>query len=469
MKNKGLLIIGAATVIAVGYLGYDIWTEKKEATQKQSESVLLSWNQDSIDTISIVHLQGARSIELVRSTDSRDWSLMKPVNDLTNPVSVKEFIDGLLTEKSLQKLSSVDEKSLGLDQPEGYVELDSKSLQSKIRYSISARKNFEGNAYLKKTTYSSSGSEVHEYYLAGASWLAKLQKKALDFRDRRFARQSMAAVDWVHISRGSARTELSKEGKDSLAQWVLLQKKDWIVDQNKVRETIGMLNTNQVLDFVEILPKEAKLVGTLKIKSPEWQGDFYQTLSSEGARQSYLKANGYLMLVNNSDLDRALTISMADWRDKKIPFKFFRSDVAKIKVRSNLGSLEFKRKNQDGLDWSLVSSSDSNITEDKIDQGALRGMLSQLLSLEVDQYLGLQKPSKMTDAIYSVELLKEDGNQIFKVEFANSIQKDPLTKVILGKSSLTPDYFQVSSADFADLKLDGFVKKSDTSEDGNKK
>lgn len=461
--NKGLITLVVATALSVSYLGYDIWAEKKDNQKKETEARLLDGKIEDINKFRLKILSTNLEIEVSRSEGTDGWRLQRPIQDSANEVSVREFLDGILKEKSLSQLLAVDEKSLGFDQPLGEVIIFRNN--EGLKFIIGSQKNFEGNTYIKRVKNSANGSEEVRYFLADASWMAKMQKSVLDFRDRRLARQPMAAVDWLQVQRGGSFTELVR--KDN--QWILSQKPEWSVDQNKVRETLGMLNTNQVLDFVNELPKDAKEIGVLSLKSPEWKGKFFQTLDKNGVRKSYLQASGFTMMINNSDADRALVISMADWRDRKVPFKFNRSDVDKIKLSSQLGRFEFKRKSDDGSEWILVTSSDPSITTDRIDSGVIRGLLSELMVLSVDQFYSMNHPDLVKTPKHEIELISEKNQSLLKLEFSDSVSKDPLTKVVYGKSSLMSEQFQILELDFVDLKLDGFLKKTETSGDENNK
>lgn len=252
MKLKGRTILVLALLVFGGYAIYEYLHDKNIEVKTAEESRILTVNADQVDSIMIE--KGSQHIALKRSVEG--WSLEEPLKDLADNTAVEDFIKNINSEKIIEVANSGSEinwSMYGLDQPLGRVTLKTTS-GAKNTFSISTKKNFEENTFARRD------SELRVLVL-NSVWQNRVNKNAIDFRDRRVLRHRIASVDFFRIKNKDAEFDLSLN--ENL--WQSSGAKKISLDQNKVRDVLQSLVNAKAEEYVDTMPA-LKPLFTLELK-----------------------------------------------------------------------------------------------------------------------------------------------------------------------------------------------------------
>lgn len=238
MKLKGRGILVLALLFLGGFAVYDYFQDQKKEQKATEESRLLTLNFEQIDNFEIQ--KGAKKIAVKRSVNG--WELTEPIQDLADNQAVDDFIKNLVPEKIIdvaREGTDVDWSLYGLDKPQGQVTLKTTMGESNV-FTISERKNFEQNAFARR-------NQEARVLVVNSSWQSRVDKDVMDFRDRRVLRHKIASVDVISLKNEKGLLELQRvDGK-----WKGSSKKEFKLDQNKVRDLLTTIADARVDEFFE--------------------------------------------------------------------------------------------------------------------------------------------------------------------------------------------------------------------------
>lgn len=260
MKLKGRSILVIALILFGGYAIYDYMRDQKKEAQLLSESRLMTVNFDQVETVEIE--KGADKILLKRSVDG--WNVQEPLKDLADNTVVEDLLKNAASESIIEVVKDADGINwalYGLDKPLGKITFVTTAGQ-KDTFEISDKRNFEENVFARRNSES-------RVLLVNSSWQNRIRKTVLDFQDRRVLRHNMAAIDSFHLKNQMGVIALSlKDGK-----WVVPAKKDFVLDQNKVREVLQGIASAKAADFVKtpVPALKSLFVVDLKLADKNWQ------------------------------------------------------------------------------------------------------------------------------------------------------------------------------------------------------
>lgn len=327
MKRQGLILWTAAAIVIGGYAVYD-YTQSEYLEKKKQESAGISAiNKDQVSQFSIQ--TDKLTIEVKKQVDG--WRLLKPTDDNANQQGSKEFLNGIANERYLEIIKEgpgIDWSAYGLDKPAGTIRLQSED-NSVESIAVGSIKNFEGNSYLRV-------NDQNKVILASSTWFAKLDKKVSDFRDQRLMRLPNSQVVRLIFEHEKEKFILTrKEG-----QWLNMDRLQIRIDQNKVREILGMLNNTEGLDFMHqgpIAGQDLKLWDlakpALKLTAETEQGKSWIGLFSSGKDKIYRVATNepaFVMKISPVDSQKFLLADFDSFRDRREAFQFNRDRVKKI-------------------------------------------------------------------------------------------------------------------------------------------
>ena len=287
-----------AVLLVGGYAIFDYYNEEKLEQKKLEAATIIPFKKDQISEVTFV--KEDKMLKLGKDKDS--WKILSPVVDEANPEDVEGFLEEILNEKNIQILSEYRAKDLavfGLDKPFGSIQLKTNSGESKA-WQVGTKKNFQGEWYVKE-----EGSK--SVFTASNMWQNIVDKKVIEFRDKRWFRNSLAGVESIQI-KNSANKEVFTLKKDG-PNWVFADSAN-NVDQNRVREFLSKLNNNKVDEYVaEGKPDSVQLnkwgfnsslfAITLNFKEAKpWIAEF-----TENNKVALLKTNEpfFILKVNNQD------------------------------------------------------------------------------------------------------------------------------------------------------------------------
>ncbi len=250
MKKNAKLGLTGLFVLVGGLAFWDMYKSSSSDKLKSQNSLIISNSIDQIDKVQIVNADG--EILLIRGIDG--WKLFKPLEDLADNNAVEDFLESMKEDRVIETLELnevIDWKNYGLDRPHAIMTLTTSG--GKVNsLQVSGKSNFEDNVYARK-------DNEERVSVVNSIWQSRLEKKAIDFRERRVFRHGLANVDKFQIKyKNETYTFIRKEGN-----WVedFNSKKDSSkkeLDQNKVREMLTEFAEAKGSDILEKLP--AKLV-----------------------------------------------------------------------------------------------------------------------------------------------------------------------------------------------------------------
>lgn len=252
MKLKGRTLLVLALLLFGGYAVYDYMQDKKIEDKKLTDSQLLTVNFEQIDQVTID--RGGQVISLKRSVDG--WDVTSPLHDQADNVVADDFVKNVATEKIIdvaKEGDKIDWSTFGLDKPLAKITFMTTS-GAKNSFEISEKRNFEENAFARR-------DGENRVLIVNSIWQNRARKEVTDFRDRRVLRHKIASIDDFKLKNKSGTLEVAlKDGK-----WIVPNKKDFVLDQNKVREFLQVLVDAKASEFVDKMPA-LKSLFTLNLK-----------------------------------------------------------------------------------------------------------------------------------------------------------------------------------------------------------
>lgn len=365
-----------AVLIVGGYAIFDYYNEEKIEQKKIEAATIVPFKKDQISEVTFVKAE--KTLKLTKDKDS--WKLLSPVVDDANPEDVEGFLEELMNEKNIQILAEDRAKDLavfGLDKPFGSIQLKTNSGETKT-WLVGTKKNFQGEWYVKE-----EGSK--SVFTASNMWQNIVDKKPIEFREKRWFRNSLAGVETIQI-------------KNTLAGEVFGFKKDgpnWVfadsvnkVDQNRVREFLSKLNSNKVDEYVAEGKPDATQIGkwgfnkilfkvTLNFKEANpWVAEF-----SESNKVALLKTNepAFVLKVNNQDWVDLKARTKDSFRDRSEMFRFDSNAITRVDFDSPVKKAHL---NKDNTKWVLLDDVKQIVNQEKVSQ-----LISELSKLEVKEFL----------------------------------------------------------------------------------
>lgn len=266
MKLKGRSLLVLALILFGGFAVYDYFQDKKKEGKTMEESRLLTVNFEQVDSFEIK--KGEHKILLKRSVDG--WELVEPLQDLADNTVADDFVKGAVPERIIEVAkegSDINWSLYGLDKPLGMVTFKTSTGAQNV-FEISERRNFEENVFARR-------DQENRVLVLNSVWQNRVNKTALDFRDRRFLRHKIASVDVLNLKNEKGLLALQRvDGK-----WQLSNKKDITLDQNKVRDLLTVIADAKAAEIFadKTLPVQKKLFTLdLALGDKKWSADVGQ-------------------------------------------------------------------------------------------------------------------------------------------------------------------------------------------------
>lgn len=249
MKLKGRTILVLALLLFGGYAVYDFFQDKKKEEKTMEESRLLTVNFEQVDQFEVQ--KGTQKIVVKRTVDG--WELQEPLKDLADSNVADDFVKGVVPERIIEVAkegSDINWSLYGLDKPLGTITYKT-TAGAQNTFAISEKKNFEENSFLRRDS-------ENRVLVVNSNWQNRVNKTVLDFRDRRFLRHKIASVDSISLKNEKGTVEIQRvDGK-----WEATGKKDFKLDQNKVRDLLSKISDAKAADiysFTDKVPEQKKL------------------------------------------------------------------------------------------------------------------------------------------------------------------------------------------------------------------
>lgn len=434
-KNRGLLVLVGLVILAGGYAYWDHRADLAAAKEKEQKSLVVQLKVDQIQSVRIQSEAG--EVLLERQDDG--WHITKPIQDLAKPTAIDEFVEGLMTEKitgTAIESAQPDLAPFGLDQPKATVELKDNLGKSTI-IAIGRAKNFQGDAYLRI-------DQEPRVVMASSTWFAKAEKKLDDFRDKRFLRFPVANVLKLQIQNLNERFLLStKKGAEGEPdQWFSSAHPDWKLDQNKVREFLRQLNTNEGIEIAIDRPPTSPEMKSWGLAKPflvlsadlkdgkSWTAHF--AAGADKIHRVHTSHPEWTMKISPTDSDRYAKTTEDAFRDRTEAFRFDRTHVKSAEI--TLGNKKYSLKDMEN---------------EKVHK-----FLKTLSEMSLAQFTS---QADYKDLNKEIVLKNMKDEVIFRLQWGIlkkvKIQNEDVS-VFEAKSSLSPNVFTVMEADINDLKLD---------------
>lgn len=464
MRNKGLIVMGSATLIAVGFALYDLQSEKRAEERKLESSKIVRFMPDQVSQVEILSREITETgragggtvlsnkIRLVRGAEG--WRLEEPIQETADQTAARDFVDALATEKSDETLMEgvdIDWKVFGLEEPRGQITVQN-NLGERQTIHVSAKKNYQGDAFLRR-------DQEAKVLLAGADWFAKIEKKAHDFRDKRILRRPLNGVKELIFQ--------SEKGKFTLRQeegrWVAIERKQWKLDQNKVREYLTLLSNPLITDFDKDgspSPDETKSWGFTKPRATvqlafETGDSWKATLARDAEAHNRVWTNepARVARISAADGARLADLRLDTLRDRKEPFDFKRPDVKRIEIAGRGGKtvLELKKDR-----WEASEKADGKIV---VDHDRVTGFLIKVAGLEVAEFEDGKKAAGSLPR--SIRLFGADGALMYELNLGDSFKRKAGgtdRSFVPAKSSLYPEAFLLDDSAVKALNVEEYLE-----------
>jgi len=465
-KNKALIMWGAVAVVAIAAAVFDFQWEKLQTEKKSQTTKVLQMESSQVAAFELtaasfsVNREGTplmtNKVRFEKTPEG--WWIKSPIDERANQDQVLGFLEGVIQERAPEVNltdAEVDWSQFGLEKPLGTIQLFDQSNQS-YRISVGARKNFQGDAYLRR-------GEEQRVLLGTSGWFTRIEKTLFDFRDRRILREASMNIKAVRIVEGKQDTRFVLQG----ATWVTPEKPDWKLDQVKVREILSGLVGDVVTEFKRegiasqselkefgLAPAALQIEVTIEGKEQPWKAE----LSKLESQNHLVRVSEPAMVavVASSDVGKFFGLDIAKLRDLKSPFEFEKGKVAKVEVKHGD---DFFRASKTGESWT--------IEEKSTDQADLKAeLVSQLVEkvqeLEAKEFRGAAEAQKAERVPTEIRLSNDKGETVLELVLGD-LQKrrvgGPSTNLVLARSNLSDEVFTIELEKAQELGINAFLAK----------
>lgn len=452
MKNKGTLILTAVVVVMALYTYFGEYQGKeKEKTREEKQSIILKdVNADQVKLIEINNLQ--QKITLNRDTNG--WGVTSPISDSADSTDIETWLKQLVEEKTTSVAvegADIKWQYFGFDQPVKSITIKTNSDQQ-ITIEVSEKKNFEGNSFIRIPGQ-------NKVMVGTSSWLTYVGKKLFDVRNKKIFRHQISNVQSVHIK--NAKNTIEIQNKD--AKWMATKQPELALDQNAVREHISKISDLKAIEFVAendgVAAAKKKLnLGSsivsvhVKLTDGAWTGQFYEDKS----KAVYVEVidSRVLVKVPNDFLNRAISLSVIELRDYRLPFSAFdKSKVEKFSYETNLKKASLVKKNNS---WELEPADAVNeVQQDKV--SALMDVMKNVMAKEYVKNSAIKKDMSKQKIVF-----KDAADKIyFELQFSESETKKIANEdktIRYAKTNLYSEPFVIEESEFEKLGLNEIIK-----------
>ncbi|RYZ82020.1 MAG: DUF4340 domain-containing protein, partial [Proteobacteria bacterium] len=267
MNKTGGFALFVAILLGITYYT-EFYAVEKEAEKKAVLTRVISDKADHIQQVQVDNSKG----RIVIKRDADGWTLTEPEVAPADNQYVEEFVNALANEQSTEAAvegDKIDWNLYGLATDFAVFTFTSNQGAS-TAISISSKKNFEGNSFLRR-------NQETKVLISGAQWQAKSQLGFTDFKDKRLYRGKIGAIDSITVK--GAKADVHVVLKDSL--WLSPEQPAIKLNQNRVREILTSLNQIQATDYVnkdelKKLKLESKSVLKLGLTDKVWSAELKQ-------------------------------------------------------------------------------------------------------------------------------------------------------------------------------------------------
>lgn len=452
MRNKGTWILFLVVVLlsSYAYFGEYKGKEKEKTFKEEQAKVFKDIKMEQVNNI--VLEKGTNKISLTRSTDG--WALVEPVKDAADSEGVDSWLKQLTEEKTFAtavEANDIKWQFFGFDKNVAKITLSTTAGNTAV-VEISEKVNFENNSFIRYPGQ-------NKVFVAGASWGGHATKKAFDLRNKRIFRHQISNVQSLNIK--NKKEKFNFENKE--AKWISATNPEWVLDQNKVRETIAKLNEAQAQEILVESADLEKQKTKYNFTNPEISIEVNLNDKKWTAAVIQLKDKSYAMLINepalivkldNSFAEKFGTITLESYRDTKLPFiSLDKAKVKNIDYETSLKKASLVEKNGN---WDLAKED----TAIEVQQEKVKNLLDKIKDLNVLNYSSEQelKKAKLTQKI---QFLDQEKKSVFELTMSETIKKkiDNVNKNIrLAKTNLYKDPFFIEETEVEKLQLNELTK-----------
>ncbi|WP_413558175.1 DUF4340 domain-containing protein [Bdellovibrio sp. HCB209] len=221
IKGRGILVM--CLFLFGGYAFYDFQKQRSASEKQTADAKIFAMNVDQIDAIEIQ--KDGQTVEIKRGVDG--WTLLQPLKDSADDAAAEDLIKMTSAEKIkdvAKEGADIDWASFGLDKPAASFTFTNSAGQKGTLH-VSAKFNFEGHPFARR-------DQENRVLIVNSSWATRAEMPIVEFRDRRFLRHKMGAIDTFKLKNKNGIVDIAlKDGK-----WVDAGSKKMELDQQKVRE-----------------------------------------------------------------------------------------------------------------------------------------------------------------------------------------------------------------------------------------
>ncbi|MBV2169388.1 MAG: DUF4340 domain-containing protein [Bdellovibrio sp.] len=305
MKIKGRGILVLCLLLFGGYAIYDYFQDQKKEEKNMEQARLLTVNFEQVDSFEIQ--KGNQKTRLKRTVDG--WELVEPLQDLADNSVAEDFVKNVVPERVIEVAKEgegIDWAVYGLDKPLGTITFKTTAGAQNV-FEISEKKNFEDNVFARR-------DQEAKVLVLNSVWQNRVNKTALDFRDRRFLRHKIASVDELKLKNAKGAWELKRVD----GQWTAVGKKEFKLDQNKVREILTAISDAKA---AEIFDSKAKLPNLknlftleLMISDKKWTAEVGQ--ASDLLIYAKVSEPAFQLKMEAGALDKFIKMTLEDLKEQ---------------------------------------------------------------------------------------------------------------------------------------------------------
>jgi hypothetical protein len=447
MKSYRFTLVFLCITALLG--GYAYWDYSRTGAMEEKKQAALNLFKIKPETVVRAEIN-AKNYKIVLEKKADQWQLLEPLVDSGDTPSIFTFLTTVTGEKSLETVTEgtdIKWDVYGLDKPVTSLALKaSDGTSSSIK--IGSVKAYDANLYARV-------GDENRVFLVGSSWDVHLSKTAREFRDKRLMRlDPIQPFDSLEIKTTAPLSQVSLV-KPAGGSWKFkddsFAKHAFPVSGPAVESYIDQMKTLRALDFADddksapgVLEKrglktpavEVKMQSLASIGQTVYDVAFSAPHASDPNVFAISSEVKPVLSVFKTAASSAISLKKAeDFFDKKSPFQFKVTDVAKINIQTKDVTTTIEKR---GTDW--VQTSD----QVKAEPGKVDAFLTHLSQLEAVRFLPPTPSSKATSqksaGAAKIILSSAGGKTLYELNWADLVTENASKKPGDAAKSSSPEH-----------------------------
>jgi Domain of unknown function (DUF4340) len=439
MKKSTLIVLAIAIIAGAAFYYFDWKRGDKDtdaAKTADKSKPAFTFQPGDVTAITVTHPGDPAQPPVVFARRNSDWQITQPIATLADNATVSGIAQGLANARIEQTQPGTPDrlKVYGLD-PAAVV-IDFK-MQNGANHTVQlGKKDFDGSSVYAKIDSNKDVSQLPESLLGLAS------KSLDDFRDRSVLHAHNDQIVSFDLKNSSGQIAATKDGQN----WKFSKPSSGLADSTTIDELLAAVTGGHMVSVASETPDDLAKYGlaspAITFTATDAKGKAATVIVGKKDGDNFFAREESLPVIFriNADLEKKLSESFADLRDKKI-IHFDPAAITHIDLQNSTGAISITRKSED--EWTFDSP-----PAQKGKSASAEKLFSPLEQARADQVIDNPPASvtaKFAKPAFEATLTSKDGKKL-----TVTISKDA-DGFVYARSSEAPTVYKLKKQLLDDL------------------